>query len=696
MTVCRACGQGPPLNGAPFESFQNHARIYLALTAIQLHDHEDPDRLELCSDCVDKLSEFDRFRHVCLRVHYGLQVKTEPEHDLLKDEYQGKEQASSSDDEVAGGEEPLELEDDELGFEEVNIDEEWAELKHDPHVTGNASWQNPSVILTIEPNVPDEAEYVTGDIGPRYFSADMLVELLQSSSAGRHIMESSSLGPLSKDSRNDLVGIIIDRHYEMRLPTIEEVLKQYAEAITALFPYEIQDMYFIARGGCRRNHSGKLYNRIANNRKKRATYLQFIETISGNPQQVVEPPPKPSSKSYFLSARVLESLLKTTIVGRKLLENASLGPLSKDSQNELVTIIANRHLELKFPTKKDVLKQYAEAVTDLFKHETKETYFIARNGTRRNHGGKLYNRISNMRQKAYKRELYEERHLATVSQRTSNPAKKIAVEKPAYDWEMAWLKLNSAPWDTALELWTRTFSRRKDELTNAEKTPELLKKYEYLYRSELGYQLIEIDFKQLAVGDHEGLRKWSSILPSLVAHLSRSYQDDHSKAIAEHLSSNELDQDSMICGVLMLLNHELLPTKVRKNFKPSVLTAQQDVILIAETDDQVKAKLAEYETMYASYELPIVPKLVFRGKNIRELTGPYEVHYKGVVYRLDSASRAVDVLVKFSTVFGLEYSRICRLIWIFICSFIYDLPTAEHYESINKLKRLLEPSLPVC
>lgn len=199
-------------------------------------------------------------------------------------------------------------------------------------------------------------------------------------------------------------------------------------------------------------------------------------------------------------------------------------------------------------------------------------------------------------------------------------------------------------------------------------------------------------------------------------HLTRSYQDDHSKAIAEHLSSNELDQgifhaipalvppvttslpivDSMICGVLMLLNHELLPTKVRKNFKPSVLTAQQDVVLIAETDDQVKAKLAEYETMYTSYELPIVPKLVFRGKNFRELTGPYEVHYKGVVYRLDSASRAVDVLVKFSTVFGLEYSRICRLIWIFICSFIYDLPTAEQYESINKLKRLLEPSLPVC
>lgn len=135
---------------------------------------------------------------------------------------------------------PPPQEDDELGFEEVNIDEEWTELKHDPHFTGNASWQNPSVNLTIEPNVPDKAEYVTGDIGPRYFSADMLAELLQSSSAGRHIMDSGSLGPLSKDGRNDLVGIIIDRHYEMRLPTIEDVLKQYAEAITALFPYETQ------------------------------------------------------------------------------------------------------------------------------------------------------------------------------------------------------------------------------------------------------------------------------------------------------------------------------------------------------------------------------------------------------------------------------------------------------------------------
>ncbi|KXJ71642.1 hypothetical protein RP20_CCG020066 [Aedes albopictus] len=598
--------------------------------------------------------------------------------------------------------------DQELGFEEVNIDEKWADLK--PAVldleTNECQQSSSAVSLTIEKSISavfecSDGSGTSGGPVPQYFSASSLAELLQSSSAGRQILERGSLGSLPKESRNELVGILIDRHYEMRLPTIEEVLRQYAQAITGLFRHEIEETYFLARSGTRRNHSGKLYNRISNTRKNKANYLQFNETIFGNPPETVEPPPKPSVAPQFLSAKALNNLLQTTMVGQKLLSKASAGPLSKDSRNELVTIIVDRHLELKFPTKEEVMEQYAEAITEVFTDESKDTYFIARDGSRRSHGGKLYNRIVYTRQKAHKRKLYEEQHLETLKRRIE-PVKRAVVPSDSvkarveYDLPLSWLDLNAEPWDTAEEFWRRSFATRKLDLTNAKTAPEVLKKYWHLYSKALGYQLIEMDFRQLAIGDSEGLRKWSFILPTLVAHLSRPYQDDLSKAIAEHLNSSSPTQDSVICGVLMLLNHELQPTKVMRNFKPSVRTAQQDVILFGITDEQVKAKLIEREAMYALYDIPIGPVLVFRGNDFRTLTGSYEVHYEGIVYRFDSAVRAIDVLVKFSTVFGLEYSKICRRVWLFICSFIYDLPVAEQYESIIKLKRLLAPCLPVC
>lgn len=141
--------------------------------------------------------------------------------------------------------------------------------------------------------------------------------------------------------------------------------------------------------------------------------------------------------------------------------------------------------------------------------------------------------------------------------------------------------------------------------------------------------------------------------------------------------------------MLILLNNFLLPTKVSKTFKPTVLAAQEDVIFFASSDAEASQKVKDFNV--ASYKLGLkpTPKLVFKGKDLKSLTGAFEVHYQHIVYRLDSAIAAVDVLVKFNTIFGLEYSRISRLIWNFICSFIYKLPVPEEYASINSLKRFL-------
>lgn len=144
-----------------------------------------------------------------------------------------------------------------------------------------------------------------------------------------------------------------------------------------------------------------------------------------------------------------------------------------------------------------------------------------------------------------------------------------------------------------------------------------------------------------------------------------------------------------ISAILLLLNNFLRPTKVTKTFKPSILSAQEDIILFADTDEQAAEKLAEVNSTYSQYGFSPIARLLFRGQDIHSLTGVFEVHYKGISYKLDTAARAIDVLVKLNTIFGLEYSRITRLVWNFICTFLYELPVQEQYESINKLRRYM-------
>lgn len=137
------------------------------------------------------------------------------------------------------------------------------------------------------------------------------------------------------------------------------------------------------------------------------------------------------------------------------------------------------------------------------------------------------------------------------------------------------------------------------------------------------------------------------------------------------------------------LNNFLLPTKVTKTFKPTILSAQEDVIFFAATDAEARQKIHEFNETSCKLGLKPSPKLVFKGENFKSLTGEFEVHFQQIVYRFNSAVRAVDVLIKFSTVFGLEYSKISRLVWNFVSSYMYKIPVPEEYQSIIKLKRYL-------
>lgn len=78
MRICRVCGESL-LAQTRSQSLEKYASIYFHLTAIELTEHEDPSQCKICGLCIEKLEDFDRFRKVCLEVHWRLhKIKFEP------------------------------------------------------------------------------------------------------------------------------------------------------------------------------------------------------------------------------------------------------------------------------------------------------------------------------------------------------------------------------------------------------------------------------------------------------------------------------------------------------------------------------------------------------------------------------------------------------------------------------------------
>lgn len=65
----------------------------------------------------------------------------------------------------------------------------------------------------------------------------------------------------------------------------------------------------------------------------------------------------------------LEHLLSKTVTGQNILKRGATGPLSVDSQRELVHIIVEYHCSVGIQAKEDTLRWYSECIVALFKHE---------------------------------------------------------------------------------------------------------------------------------------------------------------------------------------------------------------------------------------------------------------------------------------------------------------------------------------
>lgn len=81
MDICRVCGVKSEQPNK-YEEMEKYVNIYLQVTAVQFHDHEDRQLLKICPSCIEKLQSIDEFRKDCLTVHWEkFKLKTEPEDD---------------------------------------------------------------------------------------------------------------------------------------------------------------------------------------------------------------------------------------------------------------------------------------------------------------------------------------------------------------------------------------------------------------------------------------------------------------------------------------------------------------------------------------------------------------------------------------------------------------------------------------
>lgn len=145
--------------------------------------------------------------------------------------------------------------------------------------------------------------------------------------------------------------------------------------------------------------------------------------------------------------------------------------------------------------------------------------------------------------------------------------------------------------------------------------------------------------------------------------------------------------------MLLLLNCILHPQKVSVKIRPTIVNGQEDTIIFASNHDDATEKVTATYRRYEELSIPPTPKLVVFGKDFRSQSGVYRIYYNNLFYTVSKLTRAIDVLVKLTTVFGLKPSRISYLVWLFIFHYVYGIIRPKKYTSVSKLEDYLTTTL---
>ncbi|XP_062556663.1 uncharacterized protein LOC134221486 [Armigeres subalbatus] len=200
----------------------------------------------------------------------------------------------------------------------------------------------------------------------------------------------------------------------------------------------------------------------------------------------------------------------------------------------------------------------------------------------------------------------------------------------------------------------------------------------------------QIDQDYNSLGFVEGVHKWAELVKKLKPYFILKVHDQFSAAILEFMSHDQATEDILVCCTLMLLNCCVKPCKINKNVRPTILSAQEDTLLFAENLESGVDLIRKLIETYAAQGVAAHPKILAIGSSYRKLTGEFYVIFNRVQYKVDSAARAVDIMIKMCNVMNQPFSKVTKLVWYTVEEVLYDIRAPAQYKEIESIKKLLK------
>ncbi|XP_058821508.1 uncharacterized protein LOC131683496 isoform X3 [Topomyia yanbarensis] len=411
-------------------------------------------------------------------------------------------------------------------------------------------------------------------------------------------------------------------------------------------------------------------NSCATTSKVRQMVEPSIAAITSGilPQKSVVPA---TANTLIFTPDDLGSLLANSEVGQFILRSSLKGPLSKDSKKELASIIASHHISgysnniglCRLP--KAVLENYVNCIKLRFPSENNDmiTYYIpAAPPERKNPGGSIYQAYKRIKGTKRDRERKEHQHEATLS---ANENRNHC--RAEHSEASRWLVLNNTPWETVTKMWQMSEASRFDHMKTL-KPAEIIMKYRH-YAEPLGYQLFDADYHSLGFAE---------------------VHDQFSAGVLEYMNQDNATEDALVCCTLILLNCCVRPCKINKNVRPTILTAQEDILLFT---DNVESGVESIRVLFESYVAQNVtphPKVIAIGSSYRNLTGEFYVIFDRIQYKTNSAARAVDIIIKMCNVMKQPFSKVSKLVWYTLEEVLYNIRAPAQYKDVETIKKLIK------
>lgn len=118
------------------------------------------------------------------------------------------------------------------------------------------------------------------------------------------------------------------------------------------------------------------------------------------------------------------------------------------------------------------------------------------------------------------------------------------------------------------------------------------------------------------------------------------------------------------------------PKRISPKIKPTISDAQEDFILLIPIINQLQERLDSLQSKFYKQKLNIQPRIILIGPSYAEI---FEclVYFDGVKYKCSSVRKCIDIVIKLSYVFNLNYSPISKEVWFFFQEYFFDIKSKQ-------------------